>query len=139
MSLTPCDHCGIPAPAGVAKAVGDTEGTFCCSGCATAYALIHSCGLEAFYGFADETRTVQSKPLRYAEFDRTDFLEAHPDLMAQGDPSAPEAALLAAALAPCFQSTGSGGAGVSPAASGGEVGDPYSPWKDHDGFRLAGS
>lgn len=85
MSLTPCDHCGIPAPAGAVQAVGDAEGTFCCSGCATAYALIHSCGLEAFYGFADETRTVQSKPLRYAEFDRTDFLEAHSTLETNGD------------------------------------------------------
>ena len=68
---------------------------------------------------------------------RTDFLEAHPDLMTQDDNTAPEAVLMAAALAPCFKSTGS--AGASAAGAGGEVGDPYSPWKDHDGFRLAGS
>ncbi|MBV1862736.1 MAG: heavy metal translocating P-type ATPase metal-binding domain-containing protein, partial [Nannocystaceae bacterium] len=85
MPLSPCDHCGIPAPAGAAEPGGESEGTFCCSGCATAYALIHSCGLEAFYRFADEPRTVQRKQLRYAEFDRDDFLEAHSTVAPGGD------------------------------------------------------
>lgn len=83
MSLSPCDHCGLPAPASAAA-----EGTFCCSGCATAYALIHSCGLEAFYRLSNETRTVQGTPLRYAEFDRDDFLEAHSTLGPDGERSA---------------------------------------------------
>ena len=76
MSLIPCDHCGIAVPDD-APTGGETEGNFCCSGCATAYALIHSCGLEAYYRLSDEVRPVDTRPLRYAEFDRPDFLEAH--------------------------------------------------------------
>ena len=75
LNQTACDHCGLPVPDDAPA--DDTEGTFCCSGCATAYALIHSCGLEAFYRFSDEVRPVDHKPLRYAEFDRPDFLQAH--------------------------------------------------------------
>lgn len=81
--MSPCEHCGLPAPVGTAA-----EGTFCCSGCATAYALIHSCGLEAFYRLSNETRTVQGTPLRYADFDRDDFLEAHSTLGPDGERSA---------------------------------------------------
>lgn len=77
MSLTPCDHCGIPVPADAPPVEGEAAGHFCCSGCATAYALIHSCGLEAFYRMSDEVRPVDAPPLRYAEFDRADFLRAH--------------------------------------------------------------
>lgn len=77
MSLTSCDHCGIPVPADAPPVEGEAAGNFCCSGCATAYALIHSCGLEAFYRMSDEVRPVDAPPLRYAEFDRADFLQAH--------------------------------------------------------------
>ncbi len=85
MSLSPCDHCGVPVPQGAPAALQDAGGTFCCSGCATAYALIHACGLEAFYRIADETRAVDGTPLRYAEFDRDAFLEAHSVLRPDGD------------------------------------------------------
>ena len=70
---------------------------------------------------------------------RTDFLETHPELLATRTGPPPEASLIAAALAPCFKQAGHAGAGVSPSATDGDLGDPYSPWKDHDGFRLAGS
>jgi len=88
MSLTPCDHCGIPVPDDAPLLEGEQEGTFCCSGCATAYALIHSCGLEAYYRLSDEVRPVDHKPLRYAEFDRTDFLDAHSTLEPSGERTA---------------------------------------------------
>ncbi len=77
MSLIACDHCGIPVPADAPPLAGEAAGNFCCSGCATAYALIHSCGLEAFYRMSDEVRPVDAPTLRYAEFDRADFLQAH--------------------------------------------------------------
>ena len=82
MSLTSCDHCGIEVPS---EAPDREEGNFCCAGCATAYALIHSCGLEAFYRFSEDTRAVDFKPLRYAEFDRTGFLQEHSTLRADGE------------------------------------------------------
>lgn len=84
MSLSACDHCGLPLPPELDHTPGEDEGSFCCSGCATAYSLIHSCGLEAYYGFVEDTRAVEGKPLRYAEFDRTDFLDAHSTLDAGG-------------------------------------------------------
>ena len=66
---------------------------------------------------------------------RTDFLEAHPELMDRQQASVPEATLLAAALAPSFQTCATG----APATADVDAGDPWSPWKDHDAFRLAGS
>lgn len=76
MSLTPCDHCGIEVSVD-APEVDGAERAFCCSGCATAYALIHSCGLQAYYRLSEEIRPVEHQPLRYAEFDRPDFLATH--------------------------------------------------------------
>ncbi len=70
---------------------------------------------------------------------RTDFLETHPELLNRDSEPAPEAALLAAALAPCFQACSTAVGKTSESGTNGEAGDPYSPWKDHDGFRLAGS
>ena len=40
-----CRHCGEPA----AEAVSNTNGVFCCAGCAAVFALIREHGLESFY------------------------------------------------------------------------------------------
>jgi Cu2+-exporting ATPase len=42
-----CDHCSLPVPPGLIDP--KDEHRFCCSACATAYEVIHSCGLEQYY------------------------------------------------------------------------------------------
>ncbi len=77
MPLAPCTHCGTPTPA----APNHAE-TFCCSGCASAYSLIHACGLEDYYRFAEPKTDgpLDAVAVDYADFDRREFLEAHATL-----------------------------------------------------------
>ncbi|HEX9165877.1 MAG TPA: heavy metal translocating P-type ATPase metal-binding domain-containing protein, partial [Gemmatimonadales bacterium] len=67
-----CAHCGLPVPSGLVQP-GD-ERQFCCSGCATAWELIHAAGLERYYRF-DERRgeAVTSTGRWYEEFDHPAF------------------------------------------------------------------
>lgn len=71
-----CAHCGLPVPIG--KIRRDKEEQFCCSGCDTAYQLIHDFGLDAYY---DMERTLGSavgevaELGEYAELDSPEFVE----------------------------------------------------------------
>ncbi|MBN8596353.1 MAG: heavy metal translocating P-type ATPase [Planctomycetes bacterium] len=68
----PCIHCALPIPTGS----GDR---FCCTGCETAYELIHSCGLDAYYRLREQAEQSPSEPSRkarsrgYADFDDRAF------------------------------------------------------------------
>jgi Cu2+-exporting ATPase len=53
-----CAHCGLPVPAGVLSA-GD-ERQFCCSGCRTAWGILHEHGLERYYELPDR----RDRPVR---------------------------------------------------------------------------
>lgn len=76
-----CSHCRLPVPAGLVNPGSDVH--FCCHGCETAYQVIHSCGLDAFYRVlerADATATPPKSGGRggragrgYAEFDDPTF------------------------------------------------------------------
>jgi len=70
-----CSHCSLPVPAGLVEQ-GATE-QFCCSACRTAYAAIHSCGLERFYDYVknDTTGLGQAKGIggAYEEYDDAVF------------------------------------------------------------------
>lgn len=75
-----CTHCGLPVPTGLVVA-GDHE-QFCCQGCSSAYEVIHSCGLDAFYRLRAQSDlpTQRSKPTdadRLASFDSTKFHELY--------------------------------------------------------------
>ncbi|MBL8887052.1 MAG: heavy metal translocating P-type ATPase [Phycisphaerales bacterium] len=67
-----CVHCSLPIPRG-------TAGRFCCGGCETAHALIHSCGLEAYYALKDRVDAPLAEVRRgtdrgaYASFDDPAF------------------------------------------------------------------
>jgi len=43
-----CAHCGLPVPA--ARFDAERREQFCCDGCCSVYAILHSAGLEAYYG-----------------------------------------------------------------------------------------
>ncbi len=72
-----CSHCGLPVPKGLVEP--DRTEQFCCSGCAGAFQLIHSNGLDSFYEMSSgdsQQRTFdrrQEKPKRFAEFDEPVF------------------------------------------------------------------
>ena len=67
-----CAHCGLPVPSGLVEPGANRQ--FCCSGCATAWELIHAAGLERYYRF-DERRgkAVASTGRWYEEFDHPAF------------------------------------------------------------------
>jgi Cu2+-exporting ATPase len=66
-----CLHCGLPVPA---AARAEDETPFCCSGCATAYAVILECGLGRYYRLAERRgAAVVPQGRSYEEFDHPAF------------------------------------------------------------------
>jgi Cu2+-exporting ATPase len=83
MSLD-CAHCRLPVPDGLALASDEPQ--FCCTGCRTAYALIHAHGLACYYDIADVSGTRADAPrLDYAGFDDAAFLAANTETLADGE------------------------------------------------------
>jgi Cu2+-exporting ATPase len=79
-----CAHCRLPVAEGLVLA-GD-EPQFCCSGCRTAYALIHAHGLACYYDIADASGARADAPrLDYAGFDDEAFLAANSETLAGGE------------------------------------------------------
>jgi P-type Cu2+ transporter len=82
-----CAHCGLPVPLGLREAGAKQQ--FCCQGCRTVFAVIHSCRMEQYYAFAQQDRTADGAavPARvtgkaYREFDDPAFLALHAPLRA---------------------------------------------------------
>ena len=77
-----CVHCSLPVPAALIRV--DGEPSFCCGGCATAYAIIHDGGLDRYYDLP-EKRLVAVAPSgrSFDEFDHSAFhnlyVRARPD------------------------------------------------------------
>jgi len=71
-AATTCTHCGLPVPLGLLQP--DDRPSFCCGGCATAYAIIHDGGLDRYYRLP-ERRAVPVEPSgrSFAEFDHPAF------------------------------------------------------------------
>lgn len=51
-----CTHCQLPVPAGLIRPAEQQQ--FCCHGCETAYRLIRSCGLDAYYSIQERQASV---------------------------------------------------------------------------------
>lgn len=62
--LTACNHCGLAVPLALCVE-GETE-QFCCAGCRSVYRIIHSAGLERYYGLL-RRETLQSSALRQSD------------------------------------------------------------------------
>lgn len=66
-----CTHCGLPVPAGELQA---NAHAFCCSGCRTAYAVLHESGLEHYYDLSERRLlAVQPTGRAFEEFDHAAF------------------------------------------------------------------
>ena len=70
--IVPCAHCGLEVPTGFVDL--DAERQFCCSGCRTAYTILHEHGLGQYYAFG-EKREAPVRPTGkcYEEFDHEAF------------------------------------------------------------------
>ena len=74
-----CAHCGLAVPAGlVPERVSAANPAFCCSGCRTAWGILHEYGLDRYYGFADRREApVRSTGRSYEEFDHPAFTDRY--------------------------------------------------------------
>ena len=67
-----CAHCGLPVPHGFVV-TGDQR-HFCCSGCQTAFAVLHEHGLGAYYTFGERRQgPVRVSGRSFEEFDHEAF------------------------------------------------------------------
>ncbi|MGB1125088.1 MAG: heavy metal translocating P-type ATPase [Phycisphaeraceae bacterium] len=62
-----CTHCGLPVPQGLV--VPGQANQFCCQGCASAYEIIHGCGLDAYYRLREQSES-NPQPRQAADQDR---------------------------------------------------------------------
>jgi Cu2+-exporting ATPase len=78
-----CAHCGLPVPEGVVDASVDSQ--FCCTGCHTAFAILHDHGLDSYYGFAQRREApVRASGRTYEEFDHPAFAQLYVTTTAEG-------------------------------------------------------
>ena len=71
-----CAHCSLPVPEGLLEADADRQ--FCCSGCHTAFGMLHAHGLDSYYGFAERREApVQASGRSYDEFDHPAFTKLY--------------------------------------------------------------
>lgn len=67
-----CAHCGLVVPAGLVSANASHQ--FCCTGCDTAYSILHEHGLGGYYALGERRKTaVRASGRSYEEFDHPAF------------------------------------------------------------------
>lgn len=57
---TLCAHCSLPVPSGLIQE--SAEHQFCCTGCHTAFAILHEHGLDSYYGFRSAAKPRCRRP-----------------------------------------------------------------------------
>ncbi len=78
-----CAHCGLPVPEGLLD--DNAEQQFCCSGCHTAFGILHAHGLDSYYGFAERREApVRASGRSYAEFDHPAFANLYVTALPNG-------------------------------------------------------
>lgn len=72
----PCAHCGLAMPEGLID--DNAERQFCCTGCHTAFTILHEHGLDSYYGFAERREApVRASGRSYEEFDHPAFAQLY--------------------------------------------------------------
>lgn len=78
-----CAHCGLPVPEGLLD--DKAERQFCCTGCHTAFSILHEHGLDSYYGFAERREApVRASGRNYEEFDHPAFAQLYVTRTAEG-------------------------------------------------------
>ncbi len=73
---TTCTHCGLDVPLGAVDLQETTQ--FCCTGCRTAFAILHDHGLDHYYDFAERRDSpVRVSGRNFDEFDHAAFSELY--------------------------------------------------------------
>lgn len=71
-----CAHCGLLVPEGLVD--DSAERQFCCTGCHTAFSILHEHGLDSYYGFAERREApVRASGRSYEEFDHPAFAQLY--------------------------------------------------------------
>ena len=82
-TATACAHCGLPVPEGLLD--DKAERQFCCTGCHTAFSILHEHGLDSYYGFAERREApVRASGRNYEEFDHPAFAQLYVTRTAEG-------------------------------------------------------
>ena len=78
-----CAHCGLPVPEGLVDDAAERQ--FCCTGCHTAFTILHEHGLDSYYGFAERREApVRASGRSYEEFDHPAFAQLYVTRTAEG-------------------------------------------------------
>jgi Cu2+-exporting ATPase len=78
-----CAHCGLPVPEGFVEE--NAAHQFCCTGCHTAFAILHEHGLDSYYGFAERRESpVRASGRSYEEFDHPAFAQLYVQALPDG-------------------------------------------------------
>ena len=78
-----CGHCALDVPQG--RVPPDATQAFCCTGCATAWQVLHAAGLEHYYALSRRREArVESSGRAFAEFDHEAFRELYVKRRADG-------------------------------------------------------
>ncbi len=78
-----CAHCGLLVPEGLVD--DSAERQFCCTGCHTAFTILHEHGLDSYYGFAERREApVRASGRSYEEFDHPAFAQLYVTTTAEG-------------------------------------------------------
>ncbi len=83
-----CTHCGLEVPTGLVDAGAERQ--FCCTGCRTAFDILHEHGLDQYYRLGElREEAVRPTGRMYEEFDHDAFhklyVQRRPDGLAQAD------------------------------------------------------
>ncbi len=78
-----CAHCGLPVPEGLLEDTAERQ--FCCSGCHTAFGILHAHGLDSYYGFAERREApVRASGRSYEECDHPAFANLYVTALPNG-------------------------------------------------------
>ena len=78
-----CAHCGLPVPEGLLDEHAERQ--FCCSGCHTAFGILHTHGLDSYYAFAERREApVRASGRSYDEFDHPAFANLYVTALPNG-------------------------------------------------------
>lgn len=78
-----CTHCALDVPRALVEPGAARQ--FCCTGCRTAYSLLHAHGLDQFYAFRERRATPVPQTRRsYEEYDHPAFTALHVQPAADG-------------------------------------------------------
>ncbi len=75
-----CTHCNQPVPDSLHSQSSQSSPVFCCTGCASVWSLLHSCGLQQYYAMQTASGSTANRPRErssHAYLDHEEFQTRH--------------------------------------------------------------